>query len=433
MSSVTRPIFMARDVSWRRRKRYRRAAYSLGDGQRALPRTRSWRPMAATDSGKRDSPCPCIRRPRPAKASTRSTPRPSSSTSTPSSATSSPWPPIRRATASGCAPMPRPIRARRSRCARSPMARSASAARRSREAEILVEGGVTDVLVTNQIAGAAKLDRLAKLARSARISLCVDHLDGVREAAEAAARHDVVLDVSSRSMSAAGAAASRRARRRCGWPRRSRAATRCASGACRPITARPSTCARSTSGARRSSAPGARRAQHRRAAGPGRARLRRRQRRRHRHLRDRDASPASGTRSRPAPTSSWTPTMPATGRPTARPSAPSSMRSSSCAGVMSKPVPDRAVVDAGHKTAAIDSGLPTPFRRDGVVYTKPSDEHGVLTGDPIALPHRGDGCCWCRAIATRPSTCTTGMSACAGSIRRTPMSRRSGRWRRAAP
>ena len=31
-----------------------------------------------------------------------------------------------------------------------------------------------------------------------------------------------------------------------------------------------------------------------------------------------------------------------------------------------------------------------PFRRDGVIYTKPSDEHGILTGDPIALPHRGD-------------------------------------------
>ena len=59
-------------------------------------------------------------------------------------------------------------------------------------------------------------------------------------------------------------------------------------------------------------------------------------------------------------------------------------------GVMSKPVPDRAVVDAGHKTAAVDSGMPMPFRRDGVVYTKPSDEHGVLTGDPAALPHRGD-------------------------------------------
>jgi D-serine deaminase-like pyridoxal phosphate-dependent protein len=60
------------------------------------------------------------------------------------------------------------------------------------------------------------------------------------------------------------------------------------------------------------------------------------------------------------------------------------------AGVMSKPVPDRAIVDAGHKAAAVDSGMPVPFRREGVIYTKPSDEHGVLTGDPIAMPHRGD-------------------------------------------
>jgi len=58
--------------------------------------------------------------------------------------------------------------------------------------------------------------------------------------------------------------------------------------------------------------------------------------------------------------------------------------------VMSKPVPDRAIVDAGHKAAAVDSGMPVPFRRDGVIYTKPSDEHGVLTGDPVAVPHRGD-------------------------------------------
>ena len=58
--------------------------------------------------------------------------------------------------------------------------------------------------------------------------------------------------------------------------------------------------------------------------------------------------------------------------------------------VMSKPGPDRAVVDAGHKAAAIDSGLPVPFNRPGLNYTKPSDEHGMLIGDPIALPHRGE-------------------------------------------
>jgi 3-hydroxy-D-aspartate aldolase len=122
------------------------------------------------------------------------------------------------------------------------------------EAEILVAGGVTDVLVSNEVAGAAKLDRLAQLARQAKISLCVDHLEGVREASEAAARNDVVLDilveidVGGRRCGVAPGEAAVGSRRP--W----RAATRCASAACRPITARPSTCARSTSGARRSSA-----------------------------------------------------------------------------------------------------------------------------------------------------------------------------------
>ncbi len=57
------------------------------------------------------------------------------------------------------------------------------------------------------------------------------------------------------------------------------------------------------------------------------------------------------------------------------------------AGVMSKPVPDRAIVDAGHKSASVDSGMPVPFQREGAIYTKPSDEHGILTGD-LALAKR---------------------------------------------
>ncbi len=42
------------------------------------------------------------------------------------------------------------------------------------EAEVLVEGGIHDVLVSNQVVGASKLDRLAALATRARISLCFD-------------------------------------------------------------------------------------------------------------------------------------------------------------------------------------------------------------------------------------------------------------------
>ncbi len=47
--------------------------------------------------------------------------------------------------------------------------------------------------------------------------------------------------------------------------------------------------------------------------------------------------------------------------------------------VMSRPESDTAVVDAGHKAASIDSGMPEPFSMSGVDYQRPSDEHGVLT------------------------------------------------------
>jgi D-serine deaminase-like pyridoxal phosphate-dependent protein len=57
------------------------------------------------------------------------------------------------------------------------------------EAEALVHGGVADVLVTNQVASAPKLARLASLARIAEVGLCADdpaHVD-LAEAAAAAA------------------------------------------------------------------------------------------------------------------------------------------------------------------------------------------------------------------------------------------------------
>ena len=47
--------------------------------------------------------------------------------------------------------------------------------------------------------------------------------------------------------------------------------------------------------------------------------------------------------------------------------------------VMSAPVRERAVVDAGLKAFAFDSGLPQIFGASGLEYAKASDEHGVLT------------------------------------------------------
>jgi 3-hydroxy-D-aspartate aldolase len=63
------------------------------------------------------------------------------------------------------------------------------------EAEILVAGGVTDVLITNEVVGARKLDRLASLARQARIGVCVDNSNVVEQMASAAERAGSQLEV----------------------------------------------------------------------------------------------------------------------------------------------------------------------------------------------------------------------------------------------
>ena len=63
------------------------------------------------------------------------------------------------------------------------------------EAEVMVDGGIGDVLVSNEVAGPAKLDRLAALARRARIAVCVDDPDSVAEIEAAAAKAGVTLDV----------------------------------------------------------------------------------------------------------------------------------------------------------------------------------------------------------------------------------------------
>ena len=49
---------------------------------------------------------------------------------------------------------------------------------------------------------------------------------------------------------------------------------------------------------------------------------------------------------------------------------------------------DHAVVDAGHKSHAIDSGLPRVWGRDDLEFVNGGDEHGILRGP--ALPALGD-------------------------------------------
>ena len=54
------------------------------------------------------------------------------------------------------------------------------------EAEVMVEGGVADILVSNQVVGGRKIARLAALARYARVSVCVDDAGNLAEIGAAA-------------------------------------------------------------------------------------------------------------------------------------------------------------------------------------------------------------------------------------------------------
>jgi D-serine deaminase-like pyridoxal phosphate-dependent protein len=54
------------------------------------------------------------------------------------------------------------------------------------EAELLVAGGIDNVLVANQVVGAEKVTRLARLAQQATVTVAVDHLDQVHAISRAA-------------------------------------------------------------------------------------------------------------------------------------------------------------------------------------------------------------------------------------------------------
>ncbi|HUN43852.1 MAG TPA: DSD1 family PLP-dependent enzyme [Acetobacteraceae bacterium] len=59
--------------------------------------------------------------------------------------------------------------------------------------------------------------------------------------------------------------------------------------------------------------------------------------------------------------------------------------------VMSAPKPGLAVLDAGHKAVAVDSGLPAVWQQPDIRYVSASDEHGKLSvGSETAMPKLGE-------------------------------------------
>ncbi len=63
------------------------------------------------------------------------------------------------------------------------------------EAEALVRAGISNVLVSNQVIGDRKLQRLAALAREAKIGVCVDDAGNVGRMSEQAVRFGAQIDV----------------------------------------------------------------------------------------------------------------------------------------------------------------------------------------------------------------------------------------------
>ena len=63
------------------------------------------------------------------------------------------------------------------------------------EAEALVQAGVTNVLVTNQIVGRSKIQRLAALSREAEVAVCCDNAANAQALADGATDAGVTLNV----------------------------------------------------------------------------------------------------------------------------------------------------------------------------------------------------------------------------------------------
>lgn len=63
------------------------------------------------------------------------------------------------------------------------------------EAEVLVEAGIDDILIANEIVDPVKINRLAELARQSRLIVAVDQYDNLRQISEAALRAGSLVNI----------------------------------------------------------------------------------------------------------------------------------------------------------------------------------------------------------------------------------------------
>jgi len=258
------------------------------------------------------------------------------------------------------------------------------------EAEALAWGGVADILVSNEVVGAAKLARLAALARIAKVAICADdaaHVSAFEAAAGAAdVRIEVLVEINTGG-------------NRCGIEPGEKAVALAKQIAASPHLAFGGLQAYHGS------------AQHRRTIDERRAAISLAADAARRTV---ELLRASGLDC-PIVTGGGTGTFEleaASGvfnevqagsyifmdadyaRNLDEAGAPVSMFQQALfvlSTVMSAPRPGIAVLDAGHKAAPTDSGLPLVWQRPELRYADASDEHGKLEFDPkIPGPSLGE-------------------------------------------
>ena len=243
------------------------------------------------------------------------------------------------------------------------------------EAEAMVDGGIDDVLVTNEIVGAPKIERLAALSRRAKLGVCVDNRDNLRAIAASGARLDVYIELEV-------------GMRRCGV----------APG--EPVVTLAHEIAKS---------------QNLRFAGlhayHGRAQHIRSMEERHAAI-ETAAQHVFHTKKALEKAGIACPIVTGAGSGTfmleveagawdeIQPGSYAFMDADYAKNEWAAPLPrfehalfvlstvmsrssDGAIVDAGLKASSVDSGMPGVWQREGVRYTRASDEHGWLEGDPL--------------------------------------------------
>jgi D-serine deaminase-like pyridoxal phosphate-dependent protein len=256
------------------------------------------------------------------------------------------------------------------------------------EAEAMVEGGIPDVLVSNEVVGAAKIERLAQLARRARIGVCVDDAGNVRDLEAAAQRAGAKLDVFVELEVGMG---------RCGVaPGEPALALARAVAACANLR---------FAGLQAYNG----RAQHVRSNEDRRALIGKAAAavRMTRELLVRNGIPCpivtgagSGTFMFEVESGAWDEIQPGSyafmdadyaKNEWAAPLPRFEHALFVLATVMSRSKPERAIVDAGLKASSVDSGMPAVWRRPGLTYALASDEHGFIDIAPgAAAPALGD-------------------------------------------